>query len=74
MGSRDCSVGSSQGNPERRVPMAQECDCSVEHWHRGMFLSLAEEVPVVETPSLRCFQRVRGRETSPSLRLNLCYR
>jgi hypothetical protein len=26
----------------------------------------------VENPSLRCFQRLRGRHTGPSLRLNLC--
>jgi hypothetical protein len=72
MGSRDCSVGLSQGNPERRVPMAPQCNRSAERRRRGMFPSPAEEVTVVETPSLRCFQRVRGRETRPSLQLNLC--
>jgi len=53
MGSRDCSVGSSQGNPECRVPMAQECNCSEERRRQGMIPSVAEEVAVVETPSLR---------------------
>jgi len=72
MGSRDCSVGSSEGNPERRVPMAQQCNRSAEHRQRGMFPFAAEEVAVVETPSLRCFQPVRGRETRPSLQLKLC--
>jgi len=32
------------------------------------------EVPVVETPCLRCFQGVRGREMGPTLGLNLCER
>jgi hypothetical protein len=72
MGSRDCSVGSSQGNPERRVPMAQQCNRSAERRRRGMSPSAGEVVAVVETPSLQCFQRVRGRETRPILQLNLC--
>jgi len=36
-----------------------------------MFPYTAEEVAVVECPSLRCFQGVRGRETHSSIRLNL---
>jgi hypothetical protein len=36
-----------------------------------MFPSTPEEAAVVETASLRCFPRVRGRETRPSLQLNL---
>jgi len=73
MGSSDCSVGSSQGNPARRVPMVRQCDPAVEHRRRGMFPSMAEEVVVVvKIPSLRCVERVRGRETHPSLRLILC--
>jgi hypothetical protein len=53
--------------------MAQQCNRSAERQCRGMFPSAAEEEEVVvETPSLRCLQRVRGRETSPSLQLNLC--
>jgi len=67
MGSRDCSVGSSQGNPGRRVPMAQQCNHSAERRFRGMFPSAADQVAVVETASLRCFQRVQGREMRPSL-------
>jgi len=72
MSSRDCSVGSSQGKPERRVPMAQQCNSFVERRHQGMLTSGAEEVAVVETPSQRCFQCIQGRETRQSLRLNLC--
>jgi len=67
----DRFVGSSQGNPECRVLVAQQYNGSVEHRHRGMIQSGAEEVAVVETPSLRCFQCARGKETHPSLRLNL---
>jgi hypothetical protein len=52
--------------------MAQQCDRSAEHWRRGMFPSVAEEVVVIVTPSLRCFQAVRGRETGRGLRLSLC--
>jgi len=52
--------------------MAQQCNRSAEHLRWGMFPSMAEEVAVVETLSLRCFQSVRGWETRPSLRLNLC--
>jgi len=52
--------------------MAEQCNRSAERRRRGMFPSGAEEVAVVETPSLRCFQRVGVRETRPSLRLNLC--
>jgi len=52
MGIRDCSVGLSQGNPEHRVPMAQQCN------RRGMFPSTSDEVAVVDTPSLHCFQLV----------------
>jgi len=72
MGSRDCFVGSSQGNPQRRDPMAQQCNRSGQLWSWGTFWSAAEKVAVVERPSLRCFQRVRGRETRPGLRLNHC--
>jgi len=71
MGSRDCYVGWSQGSLERRVPMAQQCNRSAERRHRGIFPPAADVV-VVESPSLRSFQHVRGRETRPSLRLNLC--
>jgi hypothetical protein len=39
-----------------------------------MFPSAAEEVAVVETPILRCCQRISGRETRPSLWLNICLR
>jgi len=53
--------------------MDQQCNRSGERWHRGIFPSPAEEVVVVDTPSLRCFQRVRGWETRPSILLNLCY-
>ena len=67
MGSMDCSVGSSQGNPARRVPRVQQCNRSAERRRRGMFLSPAEEVAMVDTPSLQCFQCVRGREMRPSL-------
>jgi hypothetical protein len=59
-------------DPLLTLPMAQQCNRSAEHRHRGMFPSAAEEVAVVETPSLRSFQQVQGRETCPSLRLNLC--
>jgi len=72
MGGRDCFVGSSQGNPERWVPTAQPCDHSAEHRSRGVFLSEAEEVVVVEITSVRCFHRVRARETHSSLQQNLC--
>jgi len=72
MASRDCFVGSSQGNLERRVPMAQQCDRSAEHRCRGMCPSAAEEVAVFETPGLRCVQCVRSGEMRPSLRLDLC--
>jgi len=58
MGSGNCFVGLSHGIPENRVPMAQQWDCSEEHWHWGMFPFEAQEVAVVETPSLRCFQHV----------------
>jgi hypothetical protein len=51
--------------------MAQQCNHSEQRWRQGMCLSAAEEVAVVETPSLRCFKRVPGRETRLSLRLNL---
>jgi len=51
-GRTDCSVGSSHGNPECPVPMAQQCNCSAERRHRGRFPSVAEEVGVVGTPSL----------------------
>jgi len=51
MGSRDRFVGSSQGSPERRVPMAQQCNQSAEGRCRGIFPS-ASEVAVVVTPSL----------------------
>ena len=67
MGSRDRSVGSSQCNPERLVPKAQHCNRSAERRRRGMFPSMSEELAVVETPSVRFFQRVRGRETRPCL-------
>jgi len=53
MGSRDCFVGSSQGNPECRVPMAQQCNPSAKRRCGGMFLSMPEESTVVETLSLR---------------------
>ena len=36
-----------------------------------MFPSAAEEVAVIETPSLGCFQGVHGRETHQGLRLDL---
>jgi len=72
MGGRDCFVGSSQGNPERRVPRAQQYTRSAEHQCRGIILSAAEEVAVSETLRLRCCQGVRGRVTRPSLRQNLC--
>ena len=53
MGSRDCCGGLSQCNPERRVPMAQQCIRSTQRQHRGMFPFAAEEVELVETRSLR---------------------
>jgi len=74
MGSRDFFVGSSQGNPERRVPTAQQCNRSTKCQHWGMFSAAAEDVAVIETPSLQWFQLVRGKETRPSLQLNLCER
>ena len=43
-GSRRFSVGSSQGNPEQRVPMGKQWICTGEHRHQGMCLSTAEEV------------------------------
>jgi hypothetical protein len=51
--------------------MAHQSNSLVEHRHRNMFPSALEEAAVVETGSLRCFPRVRGRETRPSLQLNL---
>jgi len=72
MGSRDCFVGLSQANPERRVPMAQQCNHSVKGQRLGMFPSVAEAMAVVDSSSLRCSQCVRGRATRPSLRLNPC--
>ena len=63
----DSLVGSSEGNPEHCVPMVQQCDPSAEHRCLGMFPSVAGEVAVVETLSLRCVQGVRGRETLPNL-------
>jgi len=72
MGSGACFVRLSHGNPERCVPMVQECNASVESWGWGMFPSVAEEVAVVEMPSLRCNECVQGRETRPSLRQNHC--
>jgi len=70
--SRDCFVGSSQVNPERRVPMVQQCNQSAEHRCRSVFPSAAEKAAVVETPSLRCAQGIRDTEMGASLRLNLC--
>jgi len=74
MGSRQYYVGLSERNPKRQDDMAQQCNRSADHQHWGMFLSPAEEVMVVETQSLWCFQCLRGRETHPRLRLNLCLR
>ena len=53
--------------------MAQQCSRSAECRRRGIFLLAAAEVAVVENLSLRYVEGVHGRETSPSLRLNLCY-
>jgi len=72
MGSRDCFLGLSLGNPEHRVPMVQQCIRSAKHRGWGMFPSAPDEVAAVETLSLRCCQGVRVRETRPSLRLNVC--
>jgi len=74
MGSRDCSVGSCQGNHERCVPMAQQCNLSAVRWRRGFFPSVAEAVAVVESLSLRCFEHVLDWETRLSQQLNLCER
>jgi len=71
MGSRECFVGSSHCNPGRRVPMAQQCHQSAERRRCGISPFTAEAVAVVEAVGLRCFLRVRGRETRPSLQLNL---
>jgi hypothetical protein len=72
MGIRDCYVGSSQGKRRRHVLIAQQCNHSAERQRRVTFLSTAEEVAIVKTLSLRCFQRIEGSVTRPSLRLNLC--
>jgi hypothetical protein len=56
MGSRDSSVGMSQGIPERHVPIADQCNHSAERRRQSMFLSAAKEVAVVDIPSLRCIQ------------------
>jgi len=56
MGSRDCFLGMTQGNPERRVTMAQQCNYTMERQRRGLFPSAAEEVAVVDNLSLRCIQ------------------
>jgi len=72
MGSRDCFVGLSQGNPECCVPMAQQWNRFGEHWHQGLVPSVAEVVVVVESPSLGYFHGVRVRETRPTVRLNVC--
>ena len=74
MGSRNCFVGSSEGNPEHRICMAQPRTRSALCRRRGLFPSVVEEVAVVDAVRLQCFQCFRGRETRPSLRLNLCYR
>jgi len=65
-------VGESEGNPEHRVCMAQQCNRSAEHRRLGMNLSAAEEPVVVETLSLRYVHGVRGGEIRASLRINLC--
>jgi hypothetical protein len=51
--------------------MAQQCYRTVVRWRLGMFPSAVEEVAEVETPSLRCFKPVRGRETRLSHLMNL---
>ena len=53
--------------------MAQQCNLSAERRRRGLCPSTAD-VAVVETMRLRCFQQIQGRETRPSLRLNICSR
>jgi len=62
MGSKDCFVDSSQGNPGHCVPMAEQCNRSVEGQRWGIFQSTVGKVVVVETPSVSCCQCVRGRE------------
>ena len=52
--------------------MAEQYTRSAVHRCQGMFLAAAEEVALVEIASLRCFERVCGRETRPSLRLTVC--
>jgi hypothetical protein len=47
MGMRECFVGSSQGYPERHVPIVEQCNRSAEGIRRGVFLSAAEEMVVV---------------------------
>jgi len=71
VGSTDGFVGLFYGNPEHRVPIAQQWIRSTECWRQGMFLSAPEDVVVVETPSQRCLQRVWGREMCRSLHRNL---
>ena len=43
--------------------MAQQWNGLAEPRRQGMFSSAGEEMAVAGTPSLRCFQPVRGRET-----------
>jgi hypothetical protein len=52
--------------------MTKQCNRTAERLRRDMFPSAAEEVAVVETPSLQWFQRIRGMEMRPSLRLTIC--
>jgi hypothetical protein len=67
-------VGSFQGNPQRRVPIAQQWNQEAEQRHQGMFPSVSEVVAVVETLSPQGFHLFRGRETGRRLRLNLSKR
>ena len=59
-------VGLTAGNHECYITRAQQCNRSAEGQCRGMFASASERLAMVETPSLRCFERVRGRETRSS--------
>jgi hypothetical protein len=58
MGSRDCSVGSSQGNNEHCIPMAQQGNSLAGRQRWGISLSEAEEVALVESLSLLWFECV----------------
>ena len=52
--------------------MTQQVNRPAERRRWETFPSVAEKVVVVETPSLCCFECVRGRKSNPRVCLNHC--